>query len=109
MKFLKNLGVPEPTSVGSSVPVVSKENLVSTALVACIEALEAENSRLKKVLSWKEGKKSHFSMEHIKQDDKLVSFYTGFHSYMVFMAFFQFLGPAVNKLNYWGMKTKSQQ
>jgi len=28
---------------------------------------------------------------------------------MVFLAFFQFLGPATSKLNYWGIKSKSQK
>lgn len=48
-------------------------------------------------------------MEQIKHDDCLVSFYTGFKSYVVFLAFFQFLGPATSKLNYWGIKSKSQK
>ena len=36
-------------------------------------------------------------------------FYTGFKSYVVFLAFFRFLGPAVNKLNYWGSSTTPRQ
>ena len=38
-----------------------------------------------------------------------VSFYTGFTSYMVFCAFYEFLGPAVDHLNYWGAKEVQQQ
>lgn len=30
--------------------------------------------------------------------------YVGFVSYMVFLSFFEFLGSAVNRLNYWGSK-----
>ena len=30
--------------------------------------------------------------------------YTGFPSYEVLVTFFDFLGPAVNNLNYWGAK-----
>ena len=35
---------------------------------------------------------------------KLVQFYTGLLSYTVFLAFFEFLGPVVEHLNYWGSK-----
>jgi len=65
-----------------STTVAAEQNLVSTALLACIEALEAENTRLKKHLLSKETK---FGMEQIKHD-RLVSFYTGFKSYVVFLA-----------------------
>ena len=52
---------------------------------------------------------SHFRIETIQNDDKMVSFYTGFTSYMVFCAFYEFLGPAVDHLNYWGAKEVQQQ
>ena len=45
-----------------------------------------------------------FTIEEIQHDDKLVCFYTGFVSYKIYLAFFNFLGPAVDKLNYWGCK-----
>ena len=60
-----------------STTAVAEQNLVSTALLAHIEALEAENTRLKKHLLSKE---TNFGMEQIKHDDHLVSFYTGFKS-----------------------------
>ena len=77
--------------------------LVNTALVARIEALEAENRSLRKniTLSQSEGP---FRVEQIKNDDQLIRFYTGFTSYMIFLTFFEFLGPVVNDLNYWGSK-----
>ena len=75
------------------------ERLVHTSLVARIEYLESVNATLKG-----KDKKKHFSIEDIKDDDKMVCFYTGFKSYMIFNAFFEFLGPAVDKLNYWGCK-----
>ena len=37
-------------------------------------------------------------------NDSLVKMYTGFPSYELLVAFFDFLGPAVNNLNYWGAK-----
>ena len=44
----------------------------------------------------------HFRLEDIANDDSLVRFYTSFPSYEIFVAVFDFLGPAVNKLHYWG-------
>ena len=72
--------------------------LVNTALLARIEALESENEQLKK----RKVEKCYFRIEDIQQDDKLVRFYTGFISFMVFLTFFEFLGPVVEHLNYWG-------
>lgn len=45
------------------------------------------------------------------QDNKLVQFYTGFQSYESLTAFYEFLGPSVSTLKYWGskpVKTKQQ-
>ena len=36
--------------------------------------------------------------------NNLVRMYTGFSSYVILLAFFEFLGPSVHKLNYWGSK-----
>ena len=74
--------------------------LVNTALLARIEALEAENSHLKKKMDGMEQRLKHFRLEQVKHDDKLIRFYTGFVSFAVFLSFFNFLGPAVNELCY---------
>ena len=87
---------------GPSVPSSEDQGLVSTALLTRIKVLEAENARLKSCLSVKVT--AHFGVDQIKHDDHLISFYTGFSSYVTLMAFFQFLGTAVNKLHYWGTK-----
>ena len=93
-----DIGVHElPNEDG--LPQFSTEVVVNTALLARIEVLEAENARLKS-----EPQKAHFRLEDIKHDDNLVRFYTGFVSYTIFIAFFEFLGPVVNHLNYWGSK-----
>ena len=78
--------------------------LVNTALLARIEALEAENSRLKKDLDKVKNKRKYFRLEQVKHDDNLIRFYTGFVSYAVFLSFFNFLGPVVYELHYRGGK-----
>ena len=72
-------------------------NMTVAGLMARIDALEAENKYLK-------SKKSLFRFECISHDDSLVKFYTGFSSYDQLMHFYEFLGPAVNHLQYWGSK-----
>ena len=76
--------------------------MVNTALVARIETLEAEVNTLRAKLSMK--KPLHFRLENIGDSNHLVSFYTGFQTYELLLAFYEFLGPSVNKLTYWGTK-----
>ena len=52
-------------------------------------------------------KQNEFSLETFKDNPKLFMFYTGFQSYDLFKIFFEFLGPAVNKINYWGSNTRN--
>ena len=56
-----------------------------TVLLARIELLESETKKLKEAPK----RKHHF---HIEDIQKMVSFYTGFVSFRVFSAFFEFLG-----------------
>ena len=71
---------------------------IDKALLARIEFLEAENESLKKnqIIT-----SPHFRIEQIQHDDHLVRFYTGFISFAVYLAFFDFLGEVVN---HWGSK-----
>ena len=80
---------------------------VNVSLVARIQALEAENSGLHQQLS-RTGK-SVFRIQQIAHDDSLVSLYTGFPSYEVLTAFFDFLGPAAHNLHYHGSKSKGKR
>ena len=101
-------GEDESTSQQSSSQVQPSatersEVLVNTALLARIEVLEAENRQLKS-----QSQIQYFRISQIRHSDKLVRFFTGFVSYMVFIAFFEFLGPAVNELTYWGSKESRQ-
>jgi hypothetical protein len=92
-----------PSTVPVREPPSDTEVLVNTALLARIEALEAENSHLKDRM---EQRQQYFRLEQVKHDDKLIRFYTGFVSYAVFLSFFNFLGPAVNELHYRGEKER---
>ena len=83
----------------------SEKSIVDRALLARIEVLEAENSSLRA----KAADKKYFRVKDIQHDDKLVRFYTGFVSYALFLAFYEFLGPAVDHLNYWGSKEGTRQ
>lgn len=73
-----------------------------SALLAKMELLESEHSKVKETLN----KKRYFRIEDIEDSDKLIFFYTGFVSYMVLNAFFEFLGPVVHELTYWGSKSE---
>lgn len=59
-----------------------------------INDLKTENALLK------------FTLSNIADNDKKVSFYTGFPSYKALMAFYKFLGPAVYNLTYWNSKVE---
>ena len=77
---------------------------VNVALASQVEMLSAENQKLKSQLT--EAKQAPFRIEFIADDDHLVTLYTGFPSYEILVSFFTFLGPAVDKLNYWGAQPR---
>jgi hypothetical protein len=116
--YFSDYGVHELPSDESCLDVSSGSNLdkggeqpseaqvvVNTALIARIEALEVEARSLRSKLS--KTKPSHLRLENIAHSDSLVTFYTGFQSYDLLLAFYEFLGPSVNKLTYWGSKNES--
>ena len=80
--------------------------LINRALLAHVELLEAENIQLKAEVQQRV--RSQFRLEDVQHDDKLVCFYTSFIS-ISFLAFFEFLGPVVDKLNYWCSKDGERQ
>ena len=67
---------------------------MNRALLARVEYLEAENLKLKEEMS--NARLKHFRLEDIANNDSLIKFT------QVFAAVFDFLGPAVNELHYWG-------
>ena len=48
-----------------------------------------------------------FSVEQIKDDDQATKFYTGFVTFVHFMAYFHFLGPAATNLCYGAGKSNT--
>ena len=79
----------------------------ATALAARIEVLEAETQALHSVYNNISTKvPTYFRLEQISNSDHLIQFYTGFVSHQVLMHFFVFMGPAVNRLTYWGEKQR---
>ena len=47
---------------------------------------------------------SIFTATNFASNDGMIKLYTGFQSYEAFLSFFDFLGPSVNELTYWGEK-----
>ena len=77
--------------------------LVSAALVARVESIESGKCALASQLASQQPSK--FCIEEISHSDSLIHFYTGFHTYALLLAFFEFLGPSVNSLQYLGGKS----
>ena len=92
--LLSDYSVHELPSLGGT----SEES--GTALAARVEYLEAETKHLSSCIGTKRIPLL-FRVEQIL-DDSLIKFYTGFASYTLFLSFFEFLGPSMYRLNYWG-------
>ena len=87
-QLLDDYQVTDLPDDGSTTQACSVDQpLVTTAQVARIEFLECEYSRSQNC----ERKDQHFVIDQIKHDDHLVSFYTGFPSIAIFLAFFSSL------------------
>ena len=104
---------PQEYGVVTSTPVCLSDSSFrlssegpATALAARVEVLEAETQALHSVCNKFSKVPTHFCLEQISHSDELVQFYTGFVSHQVLMHFFDFLGPAVNRLSYWGEKQR---
>ena len=51
---------------------------------------------------------SKFRLENVCEDDNKILFYTGFSDYTTLKVCFNYLGPGVHKLIYWGSKVDTQ-
>ena len=75
--------------------------MVHTALLARVEFLESQNALLRKQNAEMQSSPNFFRIEQIHQDDKLVFLYR-----ICVVQSVEFLGPVVDRLNYWGSKSK---
>lgn len=91
--------IPERATQGG---YENSEVVVNTALLVRIEMLASENQMLKKKVGDLELKRQAFRIDDIANDNNLVRLYTGFVSFGVLKSFYEFLGPSVNELSYWG-------
>ena len=82
-------------------PSHSKSKESGIALAARVEYLKAKTKYLRNDLDTQKAPLL-FRIEQIVENDSHIKFYTGFTSYVVFLNTFEFLGPAVHRLNYWG-------
>ena len=87
--------------------LLSRIEVFEKALLSRIEVLEAENKHLKSQAS-KVSRKT-FYVEDVAGSDELVKLYTGFTTYSVFLAFYEFLGPSVNSHAYRGVSQRAQK
>lgn len=92
-----------PPSLSSGVENKPTDSTDYVDNAGLLKLLKAENRSLKSTTVFQ-----HFRVEQV-HNDKLFQFYTGFISCVVFFAFYEFLGPVVNELNYWGSKTHSHK
>ena len=102
----------EPMSVAVGEPLLSDYSVYELpsqgddeesgiALAARVEYLEAETKHLRSHIDAKKAP-LFFRIEQISENDSLIRFYTGFTSYALCLSFFEFLGPSVHRLKYWG-------
>ena len=69
-----------------------------------IDVLVKECKLLRNILLDSESKLKSVQLKisSVECDDKMIQFYAGFTSYKSLKAWFDFLGPVVDNLNYWG-------
>lgn len=90
-------------SEGDSLQLTNSVATLTDVTSKDVEALETECEQLKRSLEESQAKlkTNEFRVDSIKHDDKQFQFYTGFPSYRMFKACFDFLSPAASNLNYW--------
>jgi len=71
---------------------VDKNPTVTTALLACIEYIQAENERLKA----SQPSRQHLRLKHMHHDDRLVRLFTRFACLLYFFIFWDLLLTTLN-------------
>jgi len=108
-RFSKTTASSGSTINSSSTSSLSTGNSDTTTLMtseSTIEKLQQDIAELKIKLEALTAEK--FCLQRFAGSDSDIRFYTGFPSYAILCSFYEFLGPAVNQLNYWGSDFKSE-
>ena len=97
---------PERRSIG--IQVCDDSPVKITYLKDTVKALEAEILQLQETVTSLKGEisASKFCIENVCKDDQDVTFYTGFPSLVHLKSCYDYLGPAVDGLKYWGSNDK---
>ena len=94
------------TSYSSSTSTLADSDTTETLTSdSIIEKLQQEIADLKIKVETLTAEK--FCLQRFAGSDNDIRFYTGFSSYAILCSFYEFLGPAVTQLNYWGSDFKS--
>ena len=97
-----------PTTTVNALPCNPSSSVDPEATICLLQAeiqrLQVENDTLRQEYAVKEKKPRPLRIEEVQDNDDLIHLYTGFLNFQLLLAFFNFLGPAVNKLMYWGSK-----
>ena len=101
--------IPESPSEDSDeeVSLIAEDSTKSVAIqvsdgsLEVIEMLKGTVVQLKADIT-----ASKFCIENISKDEQLIMFYTGFPSYASLKSCYDYLGPTVDNLMYWGSKDK---
>ena len=101
--------IPEPLSEDNDeeASVVVEGTTKSVAIQACDVSLEVIENLKGTVAQLKaDATASKFCIENISKDEQLVTFYSGFPNYATLKSCYDYLGPTVDNLMYWGSKDK---
>ena len=85
----------------------STENSQCQTSESVVEKLKHEIAELKVKVEVLTAEK--FCLQRFAGNDDDIRFYTGFPSYATLCSFYEYLGPAVNQLNYWGSDFNSDR
>ena len=101
--------IPESPSEDSDeeVSLIAEDSTKSVAIQASDGSLEVIEMLKGTVVQLKADiTASKFCIENISKDEQLITFYTGFPSYASLKSCYDYLGPTVDNLMYWGSKDK---
>jgi len=109
-KLPKQRTVPKPPTETSSSEedILDEDDRINSIDMWVNDGSKELIEQLKETVKILEAKltETRFCVENISKDDQDLIFYTGFSNYTSFKAFYDFLGPAVDDLKYWGSQDK---